>query len=90
MVDNAPSDLQTKELVARHDRVRYVCEPKPGLDFARNLAVAKARGEILAFIDDDVVVDLYWLRGLTEAWNENPDAAAFTGLVLFRYFLSSN
>ena len=62
--------------------VRYVCEPKPGLDFARNRALVEATGEILAYLDDDVVVDRCWLNGLVEAWSENPDAAAFTGLVL--------
>lgn len=82
VVDNAPSDEQTKELVASLSTVRYVREPKPGLDFARNRAIKEASNEILAFLDDDVVVDRKWLDGLREAWAENPDAAAFTGLVL--------
>jgi GT2 family glycosyltransferase len=42
----------------------------------------EANGELLAYLDDDVVVDRFWLRGLREAWSENPDAAAFTGQVL--------
>jgi len=82
VVDNAPSDEQTKELVASLPTVRYVRELKPGLDFARNRALKEATNEILAFLDDDVVVDRNWLDGLLEAWAENPDAAAFTGLVL--------
>jgi glycosyltransferase involved in cell wall biosynthesis len=82
VVDNAPSDEQTKELVASLSTVRYVREPKPGLDFARNRGLEEATGDFLAFLDDDVVVDRQWLDGLMEAWAENPDAAAFTGLVL--------
>ncbi|MBD1940292.1 glycosyltransferase [Microcoleus sp. FACHB-68] len=82
VVDNAPSDEQTKELVGALPSVRYVREPKPGLDFARNRALQEATGEFLAFLDDDVVVDRKWLDGLREAQAENPDAAAFTGLVL--------
>jgi glycosyltransferase involved in cell wall biosynthesis len=82
VVDNAPSDGQTEELVASRPTVRYVREPKPGLNFARNRALAAATGELLAFLDDDVVVDGGWLAGLQEAWAENPDAGAFTGLVL--------
>ena len=82
VVDNAPSDEQTKELVSSLPQVRYVCEPKAGLDFARNRAVTEATGELLAFLDDDVVADRNWLKGLQEAWGENPDAGAFTGLVL--------
>jgi glycosyltransferase involved in cell wall biosynthesis len=82
VVDNAPSDERTQDLVAALPTIRYVREPKPGLDFARNLAISEATGEILAYIDDDVVVDRQWLNGLIEAWCENPDASAFTGLIL--------
>jgi GT2 family glycosyltransferase len=82
VVDNASVDERTKELVASLPRVRYVWEPKPGLDFARNCALHSGTGELLAFLDDDVVVDGRWLEGLMAAWSENPDAAAFTGLVL--------
>lgn len=82
VVDNAPSDNRTKELVASLTNVNYVREPKAGLDFARNRAIQEATGEILAYLDDDVTVDHQWFNGLVEAWAENPDAAAFTGLIL--------
>ncbi len=82
IVDNAPSDDQTQNLVATFPNVRYVRELKVGLDFARNRAMNEAKGEILAFLDDDIVVDRQWLLGLVEAWAENPDAGAFTGMVL--------
>lgn len=82
VVDNAPSDERTRELVESLPGVAYVREPRAGLDFARNRALAEATGEIVAFLDDDVVVDRGWFDGLLEAWSENPDAAAFTGLVL--------
>ncbi|MDF5717176.1 MAG: glycosyltransferase [Rhizonema sp. NSF051] len=77
-----PSNELTQELVASLPNICYVRELKPGLDFARNRALHSATGELLAFLDDDVVVDRKWLEGLMEAWAENPDAAAFTGLVL--------
>jgi len=82
VVDNAPSNECTRDLVASQPEVLYTCEPRPGLDFARNRAIREATGELLAFLDDDVTVDHCWLTGLMEAWAENPDAAAFTGLVL--------
>ena len=82
VVDNAPSDDRTQALVMTMPTVRYTREPKAGLDFARNHALHAATGELLAFLDDDVVVDRQWLNGLKEAWVENPDAGAFTGLVL--------
>jgi glycosyltransferase involved in cell wall biosynthesis len=82
VVDNSPSDGQTRELVSSLPAVKYVMEPKPGLNFARNRALEEATGEIIAFIDDDVTVDRHWLSGLRRAIARHPDAAAFTGLVL--------
>jgi glycosyltransferase involved in cell wall biosynthesis len=82
VVDNAPSTLSTEVLVSTFPGVRYFLEPRPGLDFARNRAMQEARGDLLAYIDDDVVVDREWLRGLMEAWIAHPDAAGFTGQVL--------
>lgn len=81
VVDNAPSDGRTREAVAATS-ARYVLEPRPGLDFARNRALAEAEGELLVFFDDDTVIDRGWLDGLRAAHAEYPDAAAFTGLVL--------
>lgn len=82
LIDNASSDQQTQELAARRPEVRYVREARPGLNFARNRALQEACGDILAFLDDDVIVDPCWLAGLANAWAENTDAAAFTGQVL--------
>jgi GT2 family glycosyltransferase len=82
VVDNAPSDERTAVMVSGFKDVRYVREPKPGLDFARNRAWREARGELVAFIDDDAVLDPGWLDGLMRAWRVHPDAGMFTGLVL--------
>jgi glycosyltransferase involved in cell wall biosynthesis len=68
--------------VGRLADVQYVCEPRPGLDFARNRALEEAQTAYVAFLDDDVVVDGAWLAGLEEALAEQPDAAIVTGLVL--------
>ena len=82
VIDNAPQDERTASAVKDHPGVRYILEPKPGLDFARNRAILESSGELLAFLDDDVVVDHCWLEGLREAWAINPDAGAFTGPIL--------
>ena len=54
----------TGELVARYPSIRYVVEPRPGLDWARNRAIVEARGEIVAFTDDDVSVDPGWAAAI--------------------------
>ncbi|MFC3204761.1 glycosyltransferase [Aquamicrobium soli] len=82
VVDNASVDSATRETVGRYAGVRYVFEPKAGLDFARNTALRTATGIFIAFLDDDVVVDRNWLAGLAKACRDNPTAGGFTGLVL--------
>ena len=82
VIDNASVDSATRDAVAAFDGVRYVFEPRAGLDFARNAAVRSASGDLLAFLDDDVVVDRDWLDGLFAAWQGRPEAGGFSGLVL--------
>ncbi len=82
VVDNAPSDDRTRAVVSRASGVRYTVEPCAGLDFARNRALREGRGELIAYLDDDVVVDRGWWMGLAAASCMNPDAGAYTGLVL--------
>lgn len=47
------------------ERFRYWFEPKQGKSYALNTAIREAKGEIFAFMDDDVIVDPAWLRKLT-------------------------
>ena len=59
-------------------RFRYVREERQGLSHARNRAVAEARHDIVAFLDDDVEVDVDWLCNLASAY-EGGDYAAVGG-----------
>ncbi|MCU7548282.1 glycosyltransferase [Chitinophagaceae bacterium LB-8] len=63
IVDNAPSNDDTQQLVANFP-VHYVRENCPGLDWARNRGIAEAKYPIIAFTDDDVIVDKYWLQAI--------------------------
>lgn len=82
VVDNAPQTDATQTLVAQYPTVRYVCEPRPGLDWARNRAVLEAQGDIIAYTDDDVVVDANWVQAIVQAFITDPDVMAVTGLVV--------
>jgi GT2 family glycosyltransferase len=83
VVDNGSRDSSIEHLVrARFPKVRYVCEQRPGLDWARNRAIAEARGDIIAYTDDDVIVDPDWVLSLVRVFQENPDVMAVTGLVV--------
>lgn len=81
VIDNAPPDDRSRTVVEAAN-VRYVREARPGLNAARNRAFAEARGDWVAFLDDDVVVDAGWWAGLCRAYAANPDAHAFTGQVM--------
>lgn len=78
VVDNCPSNNDTQELVALYPFVRYVREPRPGLNIARNTAIREATGEIVAFTDDDAVPDTGWLRAIVKPF-DHPLVACVTG-----------
>ncbi|CAL9301805.1 glycosyltransferase [Streptomyces olindensis] len=84
VVDNAPVTSETRELVERKyaERVRYVCEPVPGLAVAHNTGLAAVRGEAVAFTDDDVVADPRWLTELTAPFAADAGLGCSTGLIL--------
>ncbi len=53
-----------------------------GFAAANNRALAEARGELLATVNDDVVVGEGWCTALLEALERHPEAAAVQGLNL--------
>jgi hypothetical protein len=81
VVDNRPEVPALRDLAASDDRVSYVPEPVRGLSNARNRGAAEASGEIIAFTDDDAVVDRLWLDRLVAEFAD-PAVDCVTGLVL--------
>ncbi len=69
VVDNNSPD-KTRELIESYctrypGRFRYLFEGKQGKSNALNSGIRNARGTILAFMDDDVLVARDWLHNLT-------------------------
>ena len=48
----------------RSGRFRYLFEPHPGKSYALNAGIAAAKGDALAFMDDDVTIVPEWLWNL--------------------------
>jgi glucosyl-dolichyl phosphate glucuronosyltransferase len=76
-VDNASKDgtLQVVEhFFTQLPNLRYIFEPRLGLSMARNRGWQEARGEYIAYIDDDSKAPAQWLEiALDVIHRENPD-----------------
>lgn len=83
VVDNAPRTSASADVVraAADPRVRLVTEPRPGLARARNRGVLQARHDVIAFTDDDVVVDPAWLRGIARGLARADGVGCVCGIV---------
>jgi len=86
VVDNAPSSSATADYIratyGSDRRVRYVREDRRGVVWARNRGLMASEGEIVAYADDDVLVDRYWLVELVKGFQVADRVACVTGLVL--------
>jgi GT2 family glycosyltransferase len=60
--------------------VRFLLEPVPGLNFARNRALAAATQDVVAFLDDDAVADPGWAAAMLAPFAD-PGVGAVTGRV---------
>jgi len=80
VVDNNSTD-RTREVVESFRRIdpsrfRYLSERQQGLSYARNAGIRAARGDILAFTDDDAIVEPDWLINLTSGLHDGECAGA--------------
>lgn len=69
------------------EALKLVTYDRPNISAARNLGIAEAAGEVVAFIDDDAVPEPLWLRHLLEP-AQRPGVAAMTGFVRGRNGIS--
>lgn len=85
VVDNNSTDLtrvkvENAAAIAKFP-VRYVFEGKQGRSSALNRGIAESKGEIVAFTDDDVILDRNWLASLNRTFEEF-NCAAVAGRVI--------
>lgn len=84
VVDNDPVTNATALLVRGRpeENLRYTCEPRRGLAAAHNRGLEQASGAIVAFTDDDVILDRKWLIEIARGFGAAADAACVTGLIM--------
>ena len=85
MIDNNSTD-KTREigesLAKQNPRIRYCFEPVRNLCHARNTGIRESRGEIVAFVDDDVRFSQGWLKALVSTFERFEDVACVGGKVI--------
>jgi glycosyltransferase involved in cell wall biosynthesis len=88
VVDNASGADRRVSLAAVEPpegvEVRLIAEPRPGGSNARNAGLNAASGEIVAFCDDDVLVDHNWIASLALAFARGERVGGAAGLTLPR------
>ena len=84
VVDNA-CEQQVENIVRSYEKrlpISYFAEAKPGKNAALISGLQHAKGEILVFTDDDVIVQPDWLNKLLDGINRLPEYDLFTGKIL--------
>jgi GT2 family glycosyltransferase len=83
VVDNNPASGLTRDVVESIDSVpiRLVDAVGQGLSIARNVGLKSAKHDIVAFTDDDVVVDELWLQNLARGFARDSRVACVCGMV---------
>ena len=81
VVDNASSE-STNEIFEKFlsfPNLFYIREEKLGLSYARNRGYRIAKGEYVAYMDDDARADRGWIRNILAFIRRHPDIVAFGG-----------
>ena len=83
VVDNNSTDM-TAKVVETYQAdwpklipLRYAFAAKQAVEFARQRAVEKARGELIGFLDDDNLPDSEWVAQAYSFGKNNPQVGAF-------------
>ena len=83
VVDNNPASGLTAPVVEEFDAVpaRLATAVGKGLSIARNVALRAAQHDIVAFTDDDVIVEKSWLKNLVYGFARDAGVVCVCGMV---------
>ncbi|MEH2446947.1 MAG: hormogonium polysaccharide biosynthesis glycosyltransferase HpsE [Nostoc sp.] len=87
IIDNNSHD-NTNQVIEHYQKnysqnicLRYFFEKKQGITFARMRAISEARGEFIAFVDDDNLLVSNWILESYNFGKEHPQAGAWSGQI---------
>jgi len=84
VVDNNSMD-NTLELLSDYKKrhpdynFRFYTEPNQGVAYARTRCAKEAKGEIVAYLDDDSTAQPGWLKDIAEFFDRHPDVYSIGG-----------
>jgi glycosyltransferase involved in cell wall biosynthesis len=94
VVGHGPRSLDTPRMLLTQfpgeGRLRYVDQASTPVSLARNSGLARVETEVVAFTDEDVIVDRLWLRAGVEALLSEPGIGCVTGISLSRGLTTHN
>ena len=83
VVNDASADDTEAALAGISDpRVRILRGGGAGVCAARNLALAEARGALVAYLDDDNIMNPGWLKAVVWAFEEHPATEVLYGAII--------
>ena len=83
--DDTPQVCATFAQTHPSIQFHYCIEAEQGLSAARNRAIREAKGSILVYVDDDALVDTWYLRTIYEYLKSHPDISAVGGPIIPLY-----
>jgi len=72
VVVNDGGDQRVAEIATSYETVRHLATEHEGLAAARNTGAREAKGAVLAYTDDDCVVERDWLRWIVAQFERDP------------------
>jgi glycosyltransferase involved in cell wall biosynthesis len=90
IVMDQSTDSKVKEFIDELEetktfKIRYIYNNIPGSHSNRNIGVKKAKGDIIIFVDDDIIADKNYLKAIYDSFINDSDIALMTGKILPLY-----
>ncbi len=79
VVNNASCDNTIEVIKSINFPIKIVEEPKQGLTIARNSGAKVAKGDLLVFLDADVILPNNWLKNICGIFKNNPRLVCISG-----------